>query len=110
MVEKFRADGEDITDLFYWSPPSGRGGPIDAGSKFQLYPLADKAEWVIKRFRSLGTFQVEFYFAGGSSTAFLVRYVTADLTSTPRGGRDTNTITLLVVKVTTPRDKALNRR
>ena len=103
MVEKFIANGEDITDLFYWSPPSGRGGGIGVGSKFELYPLADKAPRVDKQFRSLGTFTVMFYFVGGSSSAFQVRYVRGDLASTQRGGKDTSTITLQVIGVEQPR-------
>ena len=104
MVEKFIADGHDITDLFYWPPPTGRGGGLSVGSQFQLFPLADKAPRVDKEFRSLGTFTVEFYFAGGSSSAFCVRHVRGDLSTTSRGGKDTAIITLQVVSVGQTRD------
>ena len=99
MVEKFIADGHDITDLFYWAPPSGRGGVIGIGSRFELFPLADKAQRVDKQFRSLGSFTVAFYFVQGSSREFYVRYVKGDLSTTVRGGKETATITLEVAKV-----------
>lgn len=106
MVEKFIADGHDITDLFYWAPPSGRGGAIGAGSRFELFPLADKAERVDKQFRFWGSFTVAFYFVQGSSSEFYVRYVRGDLRTTTRGGKDTATITLEVVKIGQARDLA----
>ena len=104
MVEKFIANGEDITSLFYWPPPTGRGVGLSVGSKFELFPLADKAPRVDKEFRSLGTFTVAFYFVGGSSSAFHVRYVQGDLSAMPRVGKDTATITLQVVSVGQNRD------
>lgn len=110
MVEKFIADGHDITDLFYWPPPSGRGGGLGVGSQFKLYPLADKAERVEKQFRSLGSFTVAFYFAQGSSSEFYVRYVKGDLSNTTRGGKDTATITLVVAKVGQTRERSLSAR
>lgn len=110
MVEKFVADGYDITDLFYWPPPSGRGGGLGVGSRFELYPLADKAERVDRQFRSSGTFTVKFYFVQGSSNEFYVRYVKGDLCTTPRGGKDTATITMEVVGVGQTRERIRNAR
>lgn len=98
MVEKFVANGEDITDFFYWPPPSGGGSGVGVGSQVPLYPLADKARAIAEKLRSLGRFSTRFYFNSGGSRAFLMEFVRVDLTTMKRDGRDTATITLLVVR------------
>ena len=108
MVEKFIAGDYDFTDFFYWPPPTGRGGGLGVGSRFELYPLADKAKRVDEQFRSWGSFTVAFYFVQGSASEFYVRYVKGDLNTTPRGGKDTGTITLEVVKVGQTRNRSFS--
>ena len=96
MIQKFIANGEDITDLFYWETDldvrRGGGGPA---SVLSLFPFADKAKRVEEHFCQLGTFVVEFFGTAGR-VAYHVQFLNSDLDTKKQNGQD---VALLRLKV-----------
>lgn len=97
MVEKFIANGEDLTEYFYWPPPSGGPG-IGVGSQFALLPFSDKARSISEKLRQWGRCTAVFYFQKQGSNRWLIEYVNTNFDTVIRGGKEVATITMKVVQ------------
>ena len=73
MYDKVVAGGQEITDLCYW--PTGSDVRTVGGlpSSLTIYPLADKAERVIKEFTK-GSVVLEYYGTAGRA-AYHVQFI-----------------------------------
>ena len=97
MVRKFVVNGEDITTSFYWDPNPARSGGRPP-KIIALYPLADKAAKVIKKFQELGPVEVQFHFES-SRLDYKVQYLKNDSASTKQGGLEVVRLELTVLGV-----------
>ena len=97
MLQKFTANGEDLTDIFYWEPSfdvvrSGNGIP----ATMSLYPFADKAKRIDEKFRKWGVFAIE-YFGTAGRAGYQVQFLRSDLDCKHKSGKDVALVELKVL-------------
>ena len=97
MLTKFTANGEDLTDLFYWEPSFDVvRGNYGIPAAIALCPFADKAKRVDEKFRQWGIFVIEYYGTGGRA-GYRVQFLRSDLDCKHKKGKDVALIELKVL-------------
>ena len=96
MLQKFTANGEDVTDLFYWEPTMDTVRSGGVPSTLSLFPFSDKAKMIVERFERWGTFVVE-YFGSAGRVGYSVVLQGSDLSTKRKSGHDVALIALRIV-------------
>ena len=96
MVQKFIANGEDLTSLFYWLPP--RVSLDVRRSRLTAWTMARRAGEVEAKFRQWDEFKVEFHLFGGETLAWYVRLDGSRLPQQRENGIDLVPFQLRVVR------------
>ncbi len=97
MYTKFTANGEDVTDLFFWERTDDVvRGSYGIPSAMTLYPFADKAKRVVEKFRKWGVFVIEYYGTAGRA-GYQVQYLRSDLDCKHKNGQDVALVELKVL-------------
>ncbi|MYC38101.1 MAG: hypothetical protein F4X66_14480 [Chloroflexi bacterium] len=97
MYTKFIANGEDLTDVFYWEPSDDVvRGNYGIPTTMSLYPFADKAKRVDEKFRQWGIFVIEYYGSAGRA-GYRVQFLRSVLDCKHKNGKEVAFVELKVL-------------